>query len=61
MKVFLTVIFFAVVVFDSFMVTPFGVFWMLKDMEEERPVYGIIIAFVATPIAMIIGDFLGII
>lgn len=61
MRVFLTVIFFAVIALDVFMVTPFGVLWMLKDMEESKPVYGVIIAFVATPVAMVIGSFLGII
>lgn len=61
MKIFLTVIFYAVVVFDCFMVTPFGALWMFKNMDEGKPVYGAIIAFLATPVALIIGSFLGIV
>lgn len=61
MRTFLTIIFLAVVGFDFFMATPFGAFWMMDNLDNGKPCYGIIIAFIITPIAMIIGCYLGIV
>ena len=61
MKTFFTIIFFAVVCFDFFMVTPFGVFWTMKDLDEGKSARGMILAFVLTLIVMIIGSFIGLI
>lgn len=61
MKTFLTIIFFVVICFDVFMVTPFGVYWTMADLDNGKTARGIILAFVLTPIAMIIGSFIGLI
>lgn len=57
----MSIIFFAIVLFDIFMVTPFGAMWMFKDLDEEKPCYGIIIMFVTAIPLMFIGCYLGII
>lgn len=61
MKTAMSIIFFAIVLFDIFMVTPFGAMWMFKDLDEEKPCYGIIIMFVTAIPLMFIGCYLGII
>jgi len=61
MRTILTIIFLAVVGFDVFMVTPFGAFWIMDNLDDGKPCYGIIIAFIITPVAMIIGCYLGIV
>lgn len=61
MKMFFTIIFFAVVCFDVFMATPFGMYWTMKDLDDNKPARGIILMFVLTPIAMIIGSCLGLV
>ena len=60
-KTILTFIFFAGIIFDCIMVTPIGAGWIFKNLDEGKPVYGIIITFIITPIIMIIGTFLGLI
>ena len=61
MRTILTIIFLIIIGFDVFMVTPFGAFWMINNLEDHKPCYGIIIMLILTPIAMIIGCCLGII
>lgn len=61
MKTAMSIIFFAIVLFDIFMVTPFGAMWMFKDLDEGKPCYGIIIMFVTAIPLMFIGCYLGII
>lgn len=61
MKTVLTIIFFAVVCFDFFMATPFGMSWTMKDLDNGKPARGIIAMFVLTPIAMIIGSCIGLV
>ena len=61
MKTAMTIIFIAIVLFDIFMVTPFGVMWTLKNMDDDKPCYGILITFVTIIPLMFIGCYLGII
>lgn len=61
MKTFFTIIFFAVVCFDFFMVTPFGMYWTMKDLDEGKSARGIILAFILTPIIMVVGSCLGLV
>lgn len=60
MKTAMTIIFTAIVLFDIFMITPFGVMWTFKNMDEGKPCYGALIAFGTIIPAMIIGCYLGI-
>lgn len=59
MKTFFTIIFFMNILFDLFMITPFGVCWIMKDLDERKPCYGIIIIFITAIPMTIIGSFLG--
>ena len=59
MKTFFTIIFLMTILFDFFMVTPFGVYWTMKNLDEGKPCYGIIIMFITAIPMMIIGSFLG--
>ena len=59
MKTFFTIIFLMTILFDIFMVTPFGVYWIMKNLDEGKPCYGIIIMFITAIPMMIIGSFLG--
>lgn len=61
MKTAMTIIFTVIVLFDIFMVTPFGAMWTLKNRDEGKPCYGILIVFVTIIPVMIIGCYLGII
>lgn len=61
MKTFFTIIFFAVVCFDFFMATPFGMYWTMKNLDDGKPARGMILAFVLTPIIMVIGSCLGLV
>ena len=56
-----TIIFFAILAFDVFMVTPFGMMWALKDHDEGRPMRGVLIVFGTVIPEMIIGCALGLI
>lgn len=60
MKGFLTFIFTIYVLFLVFMATPFGMGWALKDLEEGKPCYGILIAFGASIPMLFVGAYLGI-
>lgn len=55
----LTIIFFGIILFDIFMATPFGMFWTMDCLDEGKPCYGIIIAFLSVIPLMLIGGFLG--
>ena len=61
MTTILTIIFALFIAFYVFMVTPFGAFWTMANMDEGKPCYGIIIMFVSIIPVMIIGSILGII
>lgn len=61
MKTIMTIIFTAILLFDIFMVTPFGAMWMFKNLEEGKPCYGILITFGTIVPLMIIGCYLGVI
>ena len=61
MTIILTIAFLLIVAFDLFMVTPFGVFWTMSNIDDGKPCYGIIIAFATAIPAVIIGAVLGII
>jgi len=61
MRTIFTIIFLIIIGFDIFMVTPFGAFWTISNLEDDKPCYGLIIMFIMTPIAMVIGGCLGII
>ena len=61
MRTILAIIFWKILVFDVFTVTPFGVWWTLDNLEEGRPCYSILIMFFTTIPLMIIGLYLGII
>lgn len=51
----LTIIFILILAFDVFMATPFGMLWALKNLDEGKPCYGVIIVFVSAIPLMIIG------
>ena len=57
----MTIIFTVIVLFDIFMVTPFGAMWTFKNMDEGKPCYGTLIMFVTIVPLMFIGCYLGII
>lgn len=59
MRTIFTSIFLINLAFDVFMITPFGAYWTMKNMDENKPCYGIIIAFTSAIPMMIIGAFLG--
>jgi len=59
MKTFFIIIFFAVICFDFFMMTPFGMYWTMEDLDKGKSARGIILAFVLTPITVIIGSCIG--
>ena len=61
MKTLLLIIFIICVGFDIFMVTPFGVFWIMDNLDNNKPCYGIIIMFITAIPMMIIGEYLGLI
>ena len=59
MTTMLTIIFVLILAFDVFMATPFGVMWTLKNMDEGKPCYGVIIVFVSAIPLCVIGSILG--
>ena len=61
MKTAMTIIFVAILLFDIFMVTPFGAMWTFKNMDEGKPCYGMLIVFGTVIPMMLIGCYLGII
>ena len=61
MKTAMTIIFTVIVLFDIFMITPFGAMWMFKNMDEGKPCYGVLIMFITAIPLMFIGGYLGII
>lgn len=61
MKTAMTIIFFVIVLFDLFMITPFGVMWTFYNTEEGKPCYGVLIMAVTIIPLMLIGCYLGII
>ena len=50
---------FAIISFDVFMITPFGVLWTLKNLENNQYCYGIIIMCVTVVPLMFILYLLG--
>lgn len=61
MKTVMLIIFFAILLFDIFMASPFGAMWTLKNLDDDKPCYGILIMFVTAIPMMFIGGYLGII
>ena len=55
----LTIIFILILSFDLFMITPFGAWWMWKNMDEGKPCYGIIAVFISIIPLLVIGSILG--
>lgn len=61
MRTILAIILWKILLFDIFMVTPFGIWWTLDSLDERKPCYGILIMFFTAIPFMIIGLYLGII
>ena len=61
MKTAMLIIFSAILLFDFFMVTPFGAMWTFKNLDEGKSCYGILIMFATAIPLMLIGCYLGII
>ena len=61
MKTAMTIIFTIIILFDIFMITPFGAMWIFKNLDEGKPNYGILIMFITAIPLMLIGCYLGII
>lgn len=61
MRTILAIILWKILLFDIFMVTPFGMWWTLDNLDEGKPCYGILIMFFTAIPFMIIGFYLGII
>lgn len=59
MRTLFTIIFMALVVFDFFMITPFGAYWTMKNLDDGKPCYGMIFMFATIIPLMIIGCGLG--
>lgn len=55
----LTIIFILILMFDVFMVTPFGARLTLKNLDEGKPCYGMIALFVSIVPLLVIGSVLG--
>lgn len=55
----LKIIFVLIIAFDFFMVTPFGAYWTMKNLDEGKCCYGIIIMFITAIPLMIIAGILG--
>lgn len=54
-----TIIFIGFIGFYAFMITPFGVMWTMKNMDDGKPCYGMIIMFISVVPVTIIGLCLG--
>jgi len=55
MLIILRLIAIVIIAFDIFMVSPFGIFWMMDNMDEHKPCYGVIFMFVsAIPLIIIL-------
>lgn len=61
MRTAMTIIFVIIILFDIFMVTPFGAMWTFKNRDEGKPCYGVLITLGTIIPLMIIGCYLGII
>jgi hypothetical protein len=61
MKTAMLIIFCLILLFDFFMMTPFGAKWTVKNLDDGKPCYGIIIMFITAIPLMLIGMYLGII
>ena len=59
MKTIMLIIFFAIGLFDIFMVTPIGAMWTFKNLDEGKPCYGLLIMFATAIPLMFIGYYLG--
>lgn len=59
MTTMLTIIFILILAFDVFMVTPFGAWWMQKNLDEGKPCYGMIALFISIIPLLAIGSVLG--
>ncbi len=60
MTTILTIIFVAIIAFELFAVTPFGVYFALKDLDNGKPARLLIAAFVLAIPAVVIANILGI-
>ncbi len=59
MRNILTAIFYFIVIFDFFAVSPIGVWWDIKFYDEGKPSYcGLFVIATAIPV-LILGEFLG--
>ena len=58
MTTILTIIAVIIILFDVFMVTPFGAIWTFNCLDKGKPCYGIIIAFISSIPLMIILEIL---
>jgi len=55
MEKILTIIALIIILFDFFMVTPWGCFWVMKCYDDDKPIYGIIIMLVTLiPLSIIL-------
>lgn len=61
MKTAMLIIFSAILLFDIFMVTPFGIMWTFKNREDGKPCYGILVMVITIIPLVLIGCYLGII
>lgn len=55
----LTIIFILILAFDAFMITPFGAWWTMKNLDEGKPCYGMIAMFISAVPFLVIGSVLG--
>lgn len=56
----LTIILIAIIAFEVFAVSPFGVYFALKDYDNGKPMRMLIAAFVLAIPAIVIAEILGI-
>ena len=59
MTTMLTIIFILILLFDLYMVTPFGARRTLKHFEKGEPCYGMIALFISIIPLLVIGGVLG--
>lgn len=58
METVLTIIVVLLIGYYGFMVTPFGVSWVYKNLEEGKPCYNVFFMFLSAPFTVLIIEYL---
>jgi hypothetical protein len=58
METILTIIVVLLIGYYAFMITPFGVSWIYRNLEEGKPCYNVIFMFLSAPFVVLIIEYL---